>query len=567
MAYFQQLLERMAAGLLDENSEPRQTAYGRARAALMNNSDFAAQSAADGEIAAELAALDGATARVEASSAADAAMLPQGEGPATVATVPDVDERRRFAFNAAAGGAANLVKVGIQLVLLPVMARLLGPAEFGLYALALPTIAFFTTLADGGLGASLAREKETSTSVWSTAFWTLLATCTLMALVTVAGGYVLAGVSRQPRLAGIMALLSLSFPLLAMTALPAARLVRRGNLVVHSVADLTSTLIGAGVAVSLAALGAGAWSLAVQYVLGWMVSCAILNAAAFERPTFEFRVASLKSHAATGGSLVGSRLSELFGRQVENLLFGRLFGAVTLGSYTFANQTSRFLCDAAGNPVWGALYSHALREDARKVEPLHTTLSRLLASALFPAGALLAASAPQVFDVVLGPRWASAAVLVQIMVPFYALNSVAAQCGAIMLANGRSASLFWALTGLSAGRILAVLIGPLAGPIGIAWGIDAANAAYAVAMFAAIGATTGASAWPLVRELLPPLAASALAGAVCHTLIVLRPESLAWTVASLGLGGCAFVLGMMLVQGRRLMADAFAIRRIVFTRR
>jgi len=566
MADFHPLLGRTVAKRPDQNAEARRTVYDPASAA---------RPSAEPEVACESAAPDRDITRVETSyagteAAVDATMLPSGGGPATISVAPEappVDERRRLAYNAAAGGAANLVKVGIQLVLLPVMARLLGPAEFGLYALALPTISFFTVLADGGLGTSLAREEEAATSVWSTAFWALLASCTLIALVTIAGGVMLAHLSHQPRLAGIMALLSLSFPLLAISAPPAARLVRRGNLVVHSVGDLASTLIGASVAVALAALGAGAWALAVQYVLGFVVRCIILNAAAFEMPTLEFRLASLWPHAATGGSLIGSRLSEFSGRLVENLLFGRLFGPATLGTYTFANQTSRFLCEAAGNPLWGALYSHALREDARKVEPLHNTLSRLLASALFPAAALMVASAPQVFDIVLGPRWAQAAVLVQVLVPFYALNAVAAQCGAIMLANGRNASLFWTLTGLSAGRILAVLVGPLAGPIGTAWGVDAANAAYAAVMLTSIGATTGSSAWPLVRQLLPPLVAGAVAGAVCHELIGLRPESLAWTVTSLSLGGCAYLAGMILLQGRRLMADAFAIRRVVFSRR
>src|SRR5438445_4601280 len=35
----------------------------------------------------------------------------------------------RLAVNAAAGGAANFLKIGIQLVMLPLMAHLLGPAE------------------------------------------------------------------------------------------------------------------------------------------------------------------------------------------------------------------------------------------------------------------------------------------------------------------------------------------------------------------------------------------------------------------------------------------------------
>lgn len=577
MADFEPLLNRLLAGLPDPSPAARRDAYDRARAALLNTIAGGRHAAVDRDSFPEVAALDAAIERVEARQARDDvvaevatahAMDPGAEFATATPTPQPVDERRRFAFNAAAGGAANLFKVGVQLLLLPVMARLLGPAEFGLYALALPTIFLFTTLAEGGLGASLAREDESETIVWSTAFWVLLASCTLMGVLAIIGGFVLAAVSEQPRLAGIMALLSMSFPVLALTALPAARLVRRGNLVIHSVADLASSFIGACAAVGLALLGAGAWALAIQYVVGWTVTCIVLNAAAFEKPTFEFQLASLRPHAATGGSLIGSRLAELFGRQIENLLFGRAFGAASLGSYTFSNQVSRFLCEAAGNPIWGALYSHALRENARAVEPLHATLSRLLASALFPTSALLAASAPQVFDVVLGSRWSAAAELVQVIVPFYALNVVAAQCGAILLANGRGMSLFWAISGLSVGRIAAVVVGgALGGPIGVAWGLGVANTAYSAAMFGAVGSLTGTSPWLLVRQLLPCLAASAVGGVVCHAVIVLRPESLAWTIVSVGLGGCAFLVGLMLLQGRRVMADAFAIRRVVFSRR
>lgn len=78
-----------------------------------------------------------------------------------------------MAFGAIASGVVSIVKAVLQLLLLPVMARLLGPNEFGLYALALPTISLVTLLADGGLGSSLVREQESSTLVWSSAFWAL----------------------------------------------------------------------------------------------------------------------------------------------------------------------------------------------------------------------------------------------------------------------------------------------------------------------------------------------------------------------------------------------------------
>ena len=567
MTDFQPLLARLVAGLPKQTAASRRSVHDRARAALRAVLERGSPPAGPAEIAAELARLESAIARIEAGYVADGSPATSDDAAARPTEGRPGNEHRQFAYNAVAGAIANLAKIAMQIVLLPLMARLVGPAEFGLYALALPAIVFFTTLADGGLGASLAREREASTAVWSTAFWALLASCTVLALLTIGGGFVLADLAGQPRLVGLMALLALSFPLLALTALPAARLVRRGNLVVHSIADVVATLVGAVAAVALAWAGAGAWAMAVQYVLAWTVCCLVLNAAAFERPSLEFRPAALKRHLATGSALIGSRLCELVGWQAENLLFGRAFGATALGSYTFANQASRFLCEAAGNPLWGALYSHALRREPQEIEVLHGTMSRLLASAVFPASALLAGATPQIFAAVLGPRWADAAVLVQILVPFYALNVVAAQCGAVLLANGRNASLFWVAAGLSAGRILALLAGCWAGPVGVAWGIDAANAAYAVAMFAVVGSRRRTGTWPLIRALLPPMVASILGGAVCHALLAARPESPSWTIVCLTSGGCTFLSGLLLLQGRRLIADAAALRRIVFARR
>lgn len=473
------------------------------------------------------------------------------------------DGRRLFALNAAAGGVTGLVKIGIQLALLPIMARLLGPEEYGLYALALPTVAFFTVLADGGIGLSLAREREASTLVWSTAFWLLLGTCSVIAAIVTGLGFVLGAVSDQPRLPGIVALLSVSFLLMAISALPAARLVRRGNLVLHSIGDLLSTTVGAGVAVVLAVKGAGAWSLAAQYLVGFVVRAVIFNAAAFERPTLAFDFSAIWPHVTTGGSVIGSRLAEFVGRAIENLLYGQTFGSAALGAYTLANQIPRFLCEAAGNPIWGALYAHAVREDPREVEPMHARLTHLLALILFPAAALLTASAPQVFLIAFGPKWVGATGLIQILLPFYALNAVASQCGAVLLANGRGGAMFWTLSGLSAGRLLAVLAGPWIGVYAVAAGVGAANVAYAIAMFVALGRTVGSSPMPLLKSLVVPILASVVAALVYLGTIDGQSISLVRTALSLSAGAAAYLAVLLVLEYRELLAMASTLRRLI----
>ena len=473
------------------------------------------------------------------------------------------DGRRLLALNAAVGTAANVAKVGLQLVLLPVMARLLGPAEFGVYALVLPLVAFFTVLADGGLGTSLARESEASTVVWSTAFWLLLATCTAIALVVTAGGTIIGVVADQPRLGGITALLSTSFPLMALSALPAARLVRRGNLVLQSVGDLVSNLIGAGVALTLALSDAGAWSLAAQYASGFLVRAVLFNLAAFERPRLTFRIGALWPHVTTGGSLIGSRLAEFAGRACENLAYGQAFGPAALGGYTLANQIARFLCEAAGNPLWGSLYAYAVRADPGEVRVLHARLTRVLASALFPAAALLTASAPEVFDFALGPAWSRATTLVQILLPSYALNVVASQGSAILLAGGRAGTVFWTLAILSLLRLLAVLAGPWIGVVGVACGVAAANVVFAILMVGVLGRVGSGPASVVLKGLAAPLAASIAAGLACRGLLMWRPEGPAWTVSSLCAGGSLYLIALIVLERKTFLSDAVALRRLV----
>lgn len=477
------------------------------------------------------------------------------------------DRHRRFAVNAVAGGVSNAVKIAIQLMLLPLMAHMLGPAEFGLYALALPTVSFFAVLADAGLGNSMAREDEASTAIWSTAFWILLATGVGLALLVSAWGVLLARFAHEPRLSGLMAFLSVTFVLITMSVLPSARLTRRGNLVVYAGADVVSTLVGAIFAVILAASGAGAWSLAIQYVVGYAIRSAILNVAAFHRPQLVFQPRGLRRHITTGGAVLGSRLVDFAGRLAENVLFGRSFGPAALGTYTFANQAPRFLCEAAQNPVWAALYAHALHAEPAAITALHRTLVRLLACVLFPVAFLIAAAAPALVALLLGEKWASAGVLIPILVPVYALAAVSAQSSAVLLAGGRNAVTFWITATGSVGRVLAVCAGPWIGPVGVAWGIALSTILAALACFVAPAPSTAASTFRLIAGMVAPAAAAICAGLVCHAVLVWQPGGLASVAIGLALGGVAYLGLMLVLQGRRLREDFTTLRRLILRSR
>src|ERR1700722_2139354 len=148
---------------------------------------------------------------------------------------------RRLAFGAGIMGVVSILKMLMQAATLPIMARLLGPSEVGVYALAFPVVAFVTMLADGGLGISLTREPESS-RVWSTAFWLLLFAGITLALLLVGIGFAEGALIHQPRVPGLMAALSITVVFMTITVPSMARLDRQGRIAVGGFADLAANL-------------------------------------------------------------------------------------------------------------------------------------------------------------------------------------------------------------------------------------------------------------------------------------------------------------------------------------
>jgi O-antigen/teichoic acid export membrane protein len=473
-----------------------------------------------------------------------------------------VSSDRRLALGAVASGMVNVVKVGLQLLLLPLMARLLGPGEFGVYALALPTVSFVALLADGGLGATLSREPESSGLVWSSAFWILLIIGCGLALGSSAFGIVLGYVAQQPRVPPMIGLLSLSLIFLALSVSPAARLNRRKNLGIGAVVELAANLIGAAAAVILAMKGAGAWSLVAQYLATYVVRALLLNIAVFQIPRLEFSMVAIKPHIVSGGLLVGSRLCDYAGRIAENIGVDRVFGTALLGSYTFANQISRFAGESIGNVTWGALYVQALTSDRAKVVELHRRLTRLLAAILFPGSALAAAAAPELIDLLLGSKWPELTLLLRVLLPASVLTIMATQVGAVLLANGRFGIQFWCSAGQSLGRVLVVCAAPWIGLSGTVYGLGCVSLIYCAAILLCSRASTGCALLPLLRALVGPGVSSLFAAAVCLLAINAYPQSPALTLLSVALGVITFVICMLIFDRRSLIEDWQAVRQL-----
>src|SRR5271156_4275752 len=105
--------------------------------------------------------------------------------------------------------ASTTLRLLLQFLMLPVLSRLLEPADFGLAAMAMPFIVFAQLISDAGLGQSLIRIDGEEKATWSTAFWLLVGTGAIIAVCLAGIAPLVAWIYHEPRLRPIIMTLAL----------------------------------------------------------------------------------------------------------------------------------------------------------------------------------------------------------------------------------------------------------------------------------------------------------------------------------------------------------------------
>jgi len=472
---------------------------------------------------------------------------------------------RVLAASGVAGMAINVMKATLQVLTLPVMARLLTPADFGLYALALPIIGFGWMLADAGIGASLVREPESNADVWSTAWWFLLGLGIVLAASVCMAGMAIGYVTQQPRLSGLVALMSVALIGITLGTVPFVRLQRRGRLLVGLGAELAGVVAGFAAAIGCALAGAGVFSLAAQFVSLAAVRAVVLNLAAFRLPTWRFKPNLLRAHVSTGGAQITSRLLGLCDGLASNPVLQRTIGITGLGSYGFGTQVGRFITDSVSNPCWVLLYLQTVRGDTAKTLQLHERMCRVL-GLLLPASMVGAAAAPGLVGAVLGSRWLAASEVIQLTLPFFVLSTIGQQSGPLLLAHGRY-SVVLRTQGIGAVlRLAFAAAGGWIGLRGIAIGLDATLLLNSVILLLSARGICGIALRPVLVRLVGPAVAGVCGVAAFLALSSALATDLWELVVSCAGAGLAAGICLLAVDRAHLAEDLAMLRQIVFKR-
>ena len=366
--------------------------------------------------------------------------------------------------------SAQAARFALNLVGIVILARLLGPEDFGLIAMVNAVIGFVRVFQDAGLStATVQREGITHAQV-SNLFWINVTVSTLTALCVAAAAPLVAWFYGEPRLVGITVALCASFMVSGLTGQHMALLSRQMRFKAISGIDIVSMVAGLLVAVVMSLLHCTYWSLVGMNLTTVSVAFALTWSASGWRPQLPRRRSGTSSLVSFGFNQIAAGFIYAITRGVDSLLIGRLYGADALGLYTrasglLARPLEQFI--APMNSVFVPTFSRLQAQPVRYRRVFLLVYETLaLIGSLF-TGLMLGLAYPLTL-VVLGPKWQGASTIFAGFAAVALFVPLCAACSWLMTSQGRGRDSLVSSVIVSGVTVIAFAVGIPFGPAGVA---------------------------------------------------------------------------------------------------
>jgi len=434
-----------------------------------------------------------------------------------------------------AGGSTVLTSL-LQAAKLVVLARLLAPEDFGVMGMAMVVVAFAGLAADLGLGGPVIQREDVPGDVLSSLYWLSLTTgvaaCAGLAIASPA----IAALFHEPRVAPVLASLSLVFVLQPLGALHQALAEKALYFRRLATIDITASAVGGICGIVIAVSGGGVAALVFDTVLTAATRAALLVVAGRGswRPRLVFVRRGLSGYLTFGLLSVGQRTANYATANVDYALVGGFLGASALGVYKMAYELAT-LTPGRLNAVVSRVFFPVLTRVAGDRDRFRGAFLRMQETATLvgaPVVAGIGLVAPLAIPGLLGPRWHAAEPLVRILCLVGLCRVIAGTIGPALLAAGRpDLGLRWSLM-IVAIQVPALLLAVSTGHLrAVAWTFVGMQILYVVLNYhILVTKLFGPCAAAYVSSIVPALAMTA-AMIAAVLAVAYATTSAAWPIA------------------------------------
>lgn len=362
---------------------------------------------------------------------------------------------------------------GVSFIVSIVLARLIGPREFGLIAIVLIMVELSNVIVDGGFNSALIQKKNPTSSDFSTILYVSLAVSLILyALLYVTAPYIALFYS-EPRLTDIVRILCLILFIKAFNSVQNAYVSKNMLFKKAFLCNFSASLFSGAIGVLMAYLGFGIWALVTQQIMLQLGVCTIMWLYVRWRPTLAFSKTALFTLFSFGWKIFMTNTLVALSKNVRGLFIGKMFGASDLAFFERGKQFPHIIIDNLSATIQSVLFPVFAnkQDDTETVKVLLRRSIKTYGLLVFPVMIALIVMAKPVIILVLTEKWLPTLPFVQIFSLAYLLMPIQTANMQVITALGRSDLLLKMEIGKKVLEFAILIVSLMMGVYAVAWGV------------------------------------------------------------------------------------------------
>ena len=425
-----------------------------------------------------------------------------------------------------ATGMSQGASMGLTIVSAVVLARLLTPDDFGLVGMVNVFINFLFLFKDIGLShATIQKDKITRPQI-STLFWINCMISLTLGLTMLISGPLLSKFYDRSELTAIVALLAIPFVIEGMIIQHTALLRRHLRFTSVAIAEIMSRLSFLITAIIMAVMGFSYWSLVGGHIVRATVLLLFIFYSCPWIPGKMQKGTGVRSMMKFGGHVTVGNILAYLARNLDQILIGKMSGAVALGLYSKAYQLLMQPLTQIKLPLRSLSLPilSSLKKEPERYRSYFNKLLDISISLAIPVAVYCFLESEFLIRIILGPQWMDAVPVFRILAIGGIFVSASFLPGLALLSHGYSKKYMQLL-------IITAVIQSASFAAGAPFGINGIAIAYTVSSFLVLIPMvlmsfkgTNVKADTFFLTILWPMLAATAAGSLAFALMKLLPQ-------------------------------------------
>lgn len=314
------------------------------------------------------------------------------------------------------GGGSAFLRVFMQISVQIVLARLLGPAQYGLFAMSVVVMTFSAFFSDIGLAYGLIHRKQVDSTHIRFVFTLQIVLGVTITIALAALSWPLAGFFREPRLQAIILALAPLALLQAVSAVSLNLLKRELDFKTLHIAQTVAYFFAyVCLGIPLALAGAGVWTLVAAWATQSLLSLLLMYRAVRHPLAPLLRHPDAFSMGNFGGTVLLTNLTNWIIGNIDRTVVARTLDSTSVGLYANAYNLVNTPSGTILGVMQPVLYSACakVQHEPQRIRKAYLTLMAGIALVAMPVFFAMSAVANTLVLALYGQRWALAAAVLQ----------------------------------------------------------------------------------------------------------------------------------------------------------